>query len=51
MAFFNAVFREMMADPFLMAPLPPPAPLMVSPAQHMARVMRMMDSMVVQVQA
>ena len=50
MAFFNSVFREILSDPFLMAPLPPPAPLLVSPAQHMARMMRMMDSMhVVQV--
>ena len=52
MAFFNSVFREILSDPFLMAPLPPPAPLLVSPAQHMARMMRMMDSMhVVQVHA
>jgi hypothetical protein len=42
------VFRELMSDPFLMAPLPPPAPLLVSPAAHMARMMRMMDNMVVQ---
>ena len=48
MTFFNTVFREMLSDPFMMAPMAQMTQVTVSPAQQMARMVRMMDSMVVQ---
>lgn len=43
---FNAVFREMMSDPFMM-PMAPVQPQIVHPVQHIARMVQMMDTMMV----
>ena len=42
MTFFNTVFREILTDPFMMAPMSGP---MMAPTQQMTRMVRMMDSM------
>ena len=44
MTFFNTVFREILSDPFMMAPM---GGQMLGPTQQMSRMVRMMDSMVV----
>lgn len=48
MTFFNTVFREILADPFMMSPMAQMSAPMMAPSQQMARMVRMMDSMVVQ---
>jgi len=48
MTFFNTVFREILSDPFMMAPMAQMSQVTVTPSQQMARMVRMMDSMVVQ---
>ena len=42
MTFFNTVFREILSDPFMMAPM---SGQMMGPTQQMTRMVRMMDSM------
>ena len=48
MTFFNQVFREMLSDPFMMAPMAQMTQVTVTPAQQMARMVRMMDGMMVE---
>ena len=48
MTFFNTVFREILSDPFMMAPMAQMSQVTVTPSQQMARMVRMMDNMVVQ---
>ena len=47
MTFFNTVFREIITDPFMMAPMSQSMTPMMGPTQQMARMVRMMDSMMV----
>ena len=47
MTFFNTVFREIITDPFMMAPMTQSMTPMMGPTQQMARMVRMMDSMMV----
>ena len=47
MTFFNTVFREILSDPFMMAPMTQSMTPMMGPTQQMARMVRMMDSMMV----
>ena len=47
MTFFNTVFREILTDPFMMAPMTSSMTPMMGPTQQMARMVRMMDSMMV----
>ena len=49
MTFFNTVFREILTDPFMMAPMGQGmmSGQLLGPTQQMARMVRMMDSMVV----
>ena len=48
MTFFNTVFREIITDPFMMAPMTQTmTPMGMGPTQQMARMVRMMDSMMV----
>ena len=47
MSLFNAMVREMLADPFMTAA---PTTLLAPASAQMTRMVRMMDSMVVQVQ-
>ena len=49
MTFFNTVFREILTDPFMMAPMGQGMMSggVLGPTQQMARMVRMMDSMVV----
>ena len=44
---FNAVFRDMLSDPFMM-PMAPIQPQIVPPTHHIARMVQMMDTMMVQ---